>query len=550
MKKAKFLILPIAAAALTLTACSNKEVNHGPELWGTNDITCLAGATVDLLDGVAALDLEDGDITPDMKITVTPEVEVENGYAVFAEAGAYEVCYEVRDSQGKYARTTVDATVTEREVYMDNAMTNGFSLKTGGGVKVLNNGLNGSVYSFKVTGNEIAEDVKLSRSYTLITGEEYTFEYYFNCNLAGRIKIAANGKSIAERQITAGENKLQFTYTLPYAEAADGEAAHDTAEIELWLGGLDGDLEVSLSKSVATRYQHGDLLTDKIADFDFNDHILGRFDGSEGNVGTVENGKGVYLEMTKAGSADWCGGVFVNTGLTVSEGDTYVISYDVEARDANPFFVKFQNKQWDEKEIAFKDQTGPVSFETTITSENQGSLWIYIASGNYLNKITLKNLSVKLKFADGQPITQTFAIGQVYSSNYGGGAGSAKCEYGKIIYDVQTFGNEWGQNELGTPSFALSGAAGNYVITFKAKASSPVSCVFAASVADYWDTFVWKQLKLTTEEQIFSIRCDDKAVEGQYKFLWQFGTYANTAYTDVTVEISDVKICLLSELEN
>lgn len=547
MKKAKFLILPIAAAALTLTACSNKEVNNGPELWGTNDITCLAGATVDLLDGVAALDLEDGDITPDLKITVTPEVEVENGYAVFAEAGAYEVCYEVRDSQGKYARTTVDATVTEREVFMDNTMTNGFSLKTGGGVKVLNDGLNGSVYSFKVTGNEIAEDVKLSRSYTLITGEEYTFEYYFNSNLAGKIKLAANGEAFAERTVTAGENKLEFTYALPYAEAAAGVAAYDAAEIELWLGGLDGDLEVSLTKAVTTRFQSGDGLVEKLPNFNFNGKIINRDDKAHAMYAS-EDGTSATVEITEPMAAIWQQGMFVNTGLALTMGTTYTFSYDVETETDGGFEIVLQNRQWDENRIDVNTQAGHKEIDATITDQTSGTLWIFVASGNSVNKITLKNLSVKAHV--GGYITETFAIGQVYSNNYGGGSGSAKCEYGKIIYDINTFGNDWGQNELGTPSFALSGAAGNFVISFKAKASSPVSCVFAASVADYWDTFVWKQLKFTTEEQIYSIRCDDKAVEGQYKFLWQFGTYANTAYSDVTVEISDVKICYLSELEN
>lgn len=86
MKKIKLLLLPLAASALTLAACGQKEINHGPELWGVNDIICLAGTTVDLLDGVAALDLEDGDITPNLRVTVTPEVPVENGYTVFPAA--------------------------------------------------------------------------------------------------------------------------------------------------------------------------------------------------------------------------------------------------------------------------------------------------------------------------------------------------------------------------------------------------------------------------------------------------------------------------------
>lgn len=540
MKKFKLLILPfIAVSAVTLSACSGAAVNQGPELRGVNNITCLADTAVDLLDGVAALDLEDGDITPALQITVTPEVSVENGYAVFPKAGEYEVCYEIRDSLGKLARTTVSATVTEREVYADNLLTNGFALKADENVTVLANGLNGGAFAFKVSGQEIAENVQLTRTYALNTGVEYTFKYYFESSVAGRIKIAANGKAFTEAQVSAGGNELQFVYT------AEGADETETVEIALWLGGLEGGFEISLTKSETQIYMQGNNLVEKLENFSFDGKILDRFDGTEGNVGTVDNGKGVFVEITKASDATWRGGVFVNTGLAIGAGAKYTVSYDIEAENNGAFEVILQNKQWGANEFHKTYTAGRNEFDVTVP-EN-GTLWIYIASGANVNKLTLKNLSVK-EHKSGY-ITESFAVGNVYANNFGGGSGSAKCEYGKIIYEINTFGSDWGQNELGTPSFALNGAAGNFVITFKAKASSPVSCVFAASVADYWDTFVWKQLKLSVSEQTYSIRCDDKAVEGNYKFLWQFGTSANAVFSGATVEISDIKICYLSELE-
>ena len=540
MKKFKLLILPfIAVSAVTLSACSGAAVNQGPELRGVNNITCLADTAVDLLDGVAALDLEDGDITPALQITVTPEVSVENGYAVFPKAGEYEVCYEIRDSLGKLARTTVSATVTEREVYADNLLTNGFALKADENVTVLANGLNGGAFAFKVSGQEIAENVQLTRTYALNTGVEYTFKYYFESSVAGRIKIAANGKAFTEAQVSAGGNELQFVYT------AEGADETETVEIALWLGGLEGGFEISLTKSETQIYMQGNNLVEKLENFSFDGKILDRFDGTEGNVGTVDNGKGVFVEITKASDATWRGGVFVNTGLAIGAGAKYTVSYDIEAENNGAFEVILQNKQWGANESHKTYTAGRNEFDVTVP-EN-GTLWIYIASGANVNKLTLKNLSVK-EHKSGY-ITESFAVGNVYANNFGGGSGSAKCEYGKIIYEINTFGSDWGQNELGTPSFALNGAAGNFVITFKAKASSPVSCVFAASVADYWDTFVWKQLKLSVSEQTYSIRCDDKAVEGNYKFLWQFGTSANAVFSGATVEISDIKICYLSELE-
>jgi len=545
MKKSKFFILPLAAAvsAVTVfTACSGEPVNQGPELRGVNDVTCLANTAVDLLEGVAALDLEDGDITADMSITVTPEVAVENGYAVFPEAGEYEVCYEIRDSKGKMARTTAGVTVKDREVFMDNALTKGFSLKTGGGVKVQIEGLNGNAYSFKLTGGEIAEDVRLTRTYNLITGVEYTFRYFFNCNLSGRIKIAADGEAFAQPTVTAGENQIEFTYTLPYTETADGTAASDTVGIELWLGGLEGDLEFSLSKA-ETRYlrEEGDL-RELAENFDFNGKVINR-DNKAHAVYASPDGSSATLEVTEPTGEIWQVGMFVDTGIRLEAGNEYVISFDIDSRLGNPYQICIQHDQWKDSDAYFIDDAqGRVSRTISATESFSGNLWLFIRSGVNKNNITISNLSVKVKESGYK--TQSYSIGQVYTNN-----GNVRCEYGKIIYDVNSFGTDWGQNEIGTPSFELSGAAGNFVVTFKAKATSPVSCVFAASLADYWDTFVWKQLKLTTEEQTYSIVCDDKAVEGQYKFLWQFGTSANSVYSNVSVEISDIKICFKSDLE-
>ena len=148
MKKISLLAIPLAALAI-LPGCI-QDVNQSPELTGIGDINCLVNTTVDLLDGVSALDTEDGDITPDIDITIIPQTEVNGGYAVFREAGTYELIYEVEDSQGKTFRTTAYAEVSDRDVFMDSATTNGFSLTTGGHDTVEREGLNGSEYASNV----------------------------------------------------------------------------------------------------------------------------------------------------------------------------------------------------------------------------------------------------------------------------------------------------------------------------------------------------------------------------------------------------------------
>lgn len=539
MKKAKLLIFPLVASAAMLTACAGEPFNQGPELRGVNNITCLTNTAVDLLDGVAALDTEDGDVTPDLKITVTPEVKVENGYATFEKAGAYDVCYEVRDSGGKLARTTVSATVKEREAYMDSVLTNGFSLIVSGNAKVLNEGLCDGVYKFSADGGTIAEDVKLNRMYALDKGVEYSFKYMFDCNLSGRIKIAADGAPFTEREVKAGGNEVEFTYT-----PQDG-----TVEIGLWLGALEGGLEVSLSRS-QTEFttKAGELAQN----FNFSGKISNRDGYAGATVSASKDGKSATLEVTEPTDAIWKAGMFVDTGIRLAAGVEYEVSFDAVSKPGNNYQICIQKDQWNEDGMRILESPkGRVSETVAATDSFNGRLWLFIRSGLNKNIITVSNLSVNAK--SSTVITEDFAIGRVDSVHRGGGGGSARCEYGKIIYEASSFGVTDNDNELFTPAFTLlnGGAASNYVISFKAKATLPVVCVFAGPVDGGWDPVIVRvSLEITADEKTYSFYCNDTDMTGVRRLVWQFGSTFNAEYAGpVTVEISDIKICLKSELD-
>lgn len=547
--KLALLIIPFAAAAAMLAACS-ESVNQGPELRGVSDITCLADTSVDLLSTVAALDLEDGDITPDIKITVTPQVDVSGGFATFKEVGDYEVCYEVRDSGGKLARTTAYASVIEREEYNSALLTGGFSVSAGGGAEIISEGVNGNSFAFKATGGNIAEDISLSRKYSINFDTEYTFNYIFTSNLKGKVYLAADGERFGETFIAAGENNISFKYTAE--KPANDSADSANVDIQLWLGGLEGGLEISLQKAEVVYTEEDRGLVEQLPDFNFSGKTQNRFDNDNGNLvlnassEITDGGKGVKLNVTETTSPDiWRGGVFINTGLPLTEGKTYSVSFDLTSDNNNPYEVLLLCKQWgpDEWIATVNGTNGHIERELTVDGGHTGSLWLYIQSGNNVNGITLKNLSVKAQ-GDGER-RESFSIG-----GFTCGGGEVNSEYGKAVYTVKSFGGGWGDNELGSPSFALSGAADNFVIQFRAKASKRVNTVFAATLASNWDTFVWKNFYITEEEQLFSVQCDKKALEGVYKLVWQFGNSANVSADEVTIEIKDIKICLKSELDN
>lgn len=548
MKKISLLVLPLAAVLL-MPGCM-QQVNQSPELTGIGDITCLAGQRVDLLDGVAALDTEDGDITPDIDITIIPQTAVsEDYYAVFEEAGTYEIIYEVKDSLGKSFRTTAYADVIEREVMRDDIATGGFRLTCGGHADVISEGTDGSGYSFSVQNGEIAEDIRLGKQYTLTSGVEYTFTYNFTSNFAGRIKAAADGKVIADLNVVAGENAVTFEY------ANQSQSPSSDCNVELWFGGLEGGdgveqpLEVRLSGS-RIDYVMPDSEYVAIEDFNFTGRTQPRFDGVTGTV--TDNGNSVTLEITQtdySGDGDmWRGGAFIDTGFAIEAGTTYIVEFDSEAENALPYGVNIQRQQWGPDEVI--QGVTPVSGERTVaevTPAAGGTLWLYIQSGNSVNTITLSNLKVTVR--DGGPKTEYFNILPFTLNQVNGGAGSLGYEGGSVVYTPTIFGNSWGDNELRSPSFYLSGAAENYVIQFTANAEKTINCVFAASTTGSWNTFAWRNFTIEEGKNTYSINCDSKALDGNYYFIWQFGSSANAVAAGAKIKISDIKICYKSDLE-
>ena len=137
MRKNKLILGLCLLPAIALSGCGENNptpiaTNGAPIIVGVKDLECVINTRIDLLDGVAALDKEDGDITPKMNITINPEVEVVDGYATFKDEGTYTVTYSVtdKDQRNTIKRSFVD--VVLREKYISFDMPSGFYSETNG----------------------------------------------------------------------------------------------------------------------------------------------------------------------------------------------------------------------------------------------------------------------------------------------------------------------------------------------------------------------------------------------------------------------------------
>ena len=544
MKKTKFLAIPVLAALVFAGCGSAKEVtNKAPSVVGVKDIQCMVNSTVDFLDGVAALDLEDGDITPNLEITVTPQVEVKDGYAYFSEVGEYTVTYSITDSEGRSAQKRAFVDVVDRETYKTFAMPEGFSAHADGSAKIEKCGMENGEFKLEAKGGEIAEDVKLTRTYTLTCGVQYTFRYTINSDTAGKVNVLADGDECAEVAIKEGKNELTFVHT---ALKAGDEDERDVT-VDICLGGL-GEMKWVIEGVECEYPQEEGKKVERAEDFSFAGRVSPRIESTaRGNAYADLDSNFACLEIDETCPDIWLGGMFINTEIAMKAGVTYTISFDVESV-SNKYEIKFQNKQWDERQIGdilYEGdlEPGHKEREVKVDEHNAGSLWIYVQSGTEKNRIKLSNLSVVEHLnATGKDTFEIEDFTEFHDANYNSVMTTSS---GSFSYFVENFSSVDNHHTITSPSFMVAGSCSNYVITFKAKASSPVEMVVAGPVYGGWDpTMMWSKVTVGVEESVYTLRCNGKGADRLYTIVWQFGSGANQQYKNVTIEISDIKVSL------
>ena len=565
MKKIRTLLILLLAVMLLAACTPQAESNKAPTVVGVKDVQCLVNSTVDFLDGVAALDKEDGDITPNLSITVEPHVDVtSDGFATFEQQGEYTVNYQITDSNGRTAQKRAYVDVVDRETYHSFAMPDGYSVETAGAAKVIFSGMRDNEFVVESQDGEIAEDVRVVRTFSLSADSFVTRKYYFSTqfksDVAGKVTVFCNGEPTAEIAVQQGDNVLQYSCTCP-----DSSETSCDVQVELCIGGL-GRAKVVVGNTSVRYPQQSGTSVELTPDFNFGSMVSPRIDpanseGLEGNAWALEDGSGARLEITHAGANNiWAGGMFVNTGVQLKPDTTYEVSFKVQRHsfplreegtpdDPADFEVIIQRNQWDELQLHkfTNPENGVLTAEVSVDSNNVGPLWIYVQSATQCNQITITDLHVKEHLeAMG---TDNFEIADFTCFN-----STADYEFhselGNITYYVKDFDAKDSNHVVTSPSFWVAGSGANYVVQFRIKATSPIEFVVAGPISDGWDpVLLWQKVTLTANvEQTVSFVCNGKTPQGVvadrlYKLVWQFGSALNTQYHDVTIEISDIRIC-------
>ena len=544
-----------AIAAIPFAAC-NKVEDESPEIVGAGDFDCIINEPVDLLRKVAALDKEDGDITPQMTISIEPSVQVKDGIAAFPSTGDYEITYSVTDSAGHTTSVTSYASVYKRPMYkaFDSVDMNGFSVDVTGGAKLVTQSVVGdgdrSHLLFEATGASADGDVALSRTYTLTNGYEHSFTYILKSNAAGVAKVKI-GDTVTDDELAVaeGDNTLTFSYEVP--EGEDEESTVTDVDVQLLLGGLGDDIKVEFTNATA-QY---DSPLDKTIEFGSN--VIKRIDAPV--VGSVEvldeTSATLHIDTPTDAADSWKGGMFIETGIDLNVGNTYNISFDLESETDGDYSVRILRSQWGPDEFVLDvedlDKNGSNEQEVTIENGKEGKLWIYVQAGGAANTITISNLRVKSETT--QTNSDVFGCKNVFKMfAYNGAPNYVVWKDGKLIFHVDEFGSSDWHNKIEGADFDVSPSSfGDFYVSFKAKASKPVTARIIAPRTGGWEpNLVWAQFEITETETLFTYRCNAINLPGTNHLEWQFGEVNyNKGIEDVTVEISEIYIYRKSIIE-
>ncbi len=601
-KRALALLLALAMLAAAAGCSSGSSSGTGgnggeaPEITGVTDQSVQAGTEWNAMEGVAASDPEDGDLTAKITVTSLPELSFSNGKATPEEPGDYELTYTVADAGGQetkaYATLTVTRTTGEAEVFQSfdfadaEPDTHGWEAKIADGVSAAGEAKEGA-FVFDITDPGSGDtDIQLAKGGVALKAADY------------RIKVWAKSTADTYAHLLAYSEKtegdpLGGAYNLPIgAEIAPLElnftsAGEDTARFVLNLGKITpnpdnpedttpSDFTVTIDKIEIYEITGEQTLTPSYtADF------------ADASAASVSAGDGAAASVNVAGSAAFQidtypgsdGGVWsikadlALPGAALESGSKYYYKMTLKSEQAQSGECLVESaEQADKARANFYGLSLEAGEETTITNtftaENAVSdPVIRMQLGTPGEGVTSNTVTVTaLEFGtvegdlDTQKTIDSFSASiaasadpEVLWTTYNGtdedndrGVGTIWTQDGSLFYRIDQGGTVDWHNKLifGHTDNPLTLPADSYfTVEVTAKASKPVSCGFFLNVLGGWDPRISETIDFTTEEQTFSFTTTDTLImDMDFEMLFQFGSAETAELGDVTVEISDITI--------
>ncbi len=595
MKKILALLLSLAMV-LSLAACGGSTNSAGPEITGAADQSVQAGTEFDALAGIAANDVEDGDLTGKIVVTSLPELTFLGGKVTPQNPGDYELTYTVTDAGGleakAYATLTVTRQTSEASVFqtMDfsdvDIDSHGWTAKVAEGVAATGELKNGA-YVFDIQNpGEGDGAIQLVKTGVALKAADYRIKIWASSTADTYCHILARDENAEGWATFGGAFNVRITPEMKPLElffTSDGE---NSTELMLNLGKITPNPE----NPADTTPENFTVTIDKIEiyeisgsqtqvpvytnDFSADGVALSAGDGANGsaavsgNAGvftidnypteggvwsikadillpsvTLESGVKYYYSFTVLADNDQEGECLVESGEKAHEARANFNGFSVKAGEEKVFTNIFTAENAVEDPVIRLQIGNPVdgaaSNTLRITNLEFGKV-----EGDLETVKTIESFGASIA-ADPNPNVMFTTFNGTDEDNELG-VGTLWTENDSLFYRIDNGGNVDWHNKLifGHKNNALTLPADSYfTVEITAKASKPVSCGFFLNPMGGWDPRVAESISLTTEEQTFSFKTTETLIMPMdFEMLFQFGSADTAALGSVTIEILDITI--------
>ncbi len=551
----KSLLLGAALlAVLTVSSCGEKAPKDeiAPVISGNQDIVCSVNETVDLLNGLVAVDETDGDISENITVTLLPEITVTDGKVTPTETGDYEIQYEVKDKAGNiakaYAELAVNPALAEKVSYKKYEFANG-EIAPFGSYFNTEEGIVGSAdfvkgnYQLNVQqANGTDWHIKFDGNIATTVGVDYKLTYKFVSSVAG--KVMANGNA---HDIVVGTNEVSYSFT------ADGEGKYVELQFGLLTGPFTIDMiSVNVEESVGT-----DVFTDITPQINYQTEgvVYSAFDNnSAGEHSATENSATLNITRGSDDNGCWQSKLFIKPGMDLAAGK-YKISLDVHSTNGHKFEICFNSGDVEKGvgalyglELAADESK---TFDYTFTLDSaKDNLVILLQLGELKTPqgndvVTVSNIKIESITGDKTVTSKGYSFGPLDFGTYNDAASAEGYLYvkdSKLVYEMTKIATIDWHNKMYIEKILLE-ADKIYTVTFTAKADKNISCAFFVNPCGTWDPRLSQTVNFTTEVQEYSFTMSAALMaDMNFELLWQFGSGENANLGSAVIEFSNIEI--------
>lgn len=593
------VVMLFSAAACSQTP--SKE-NTPPEITGISDKTVEAGQEFNALEGIAAQDEEDGDITSKIVVRAMPELEFKNGKVVPDNAGSYELIYSVTDKGGlvteDYATLTVTKQTGESVVYKEfdfsdiQPADNGWGANIADGVSASGEIKQGALVFDIASAGEGDGDIQLVKSGLALKAADYRIKIWAKSTKDTYAHLLAVDEEADEWKTFGGAYNVVIGQEIAPLELNFTSEGEGSAQILLNLGKITPnpdepddttpeDFTVTIDK-VEIYEISGDETRNPVITNDFSSAkedavVLDAGDGASGKVTLKDGSAVVEIESYPTDGGVWSiKSDIILEGVSIEAGTKYYYSFTLNAENAQSGECLVESAtKYDANRVHFNGFSAAAGEDTVVSgvftaesavedpvirlqigapSEGVTSNTLRIDDLEF-GKVegdlqTVKTIDAFMAFGKGTPgetdSNRPWTTFNGTDEDNDRGVGTIWVENGSFFYRIDQGGTVDWHNKLicgyGENPLVLE-ADSYYTVEITVKATQNVSCGFFLNPLGGWDPRISESMDITTQEQTFVFTTTDTFItDMNFEMLFQFGSEQTAQNGEVTIEISNLTI--------